>query len=115
MRTLTVALLGLLIGVSVSAGQSTQRFPEALNITTIEQVRAQVSQSPSIPSFVRWLRQRSDVSNIDYEPGTFLTSYPPQQSVRFSVEGQRYRILLRSEQDARITLVSEERSPVPRR
>ena len=115
MKARLVFLMVLLIGAPVSAEQSEQGLPRALGPTTIEEIRAQVSQSPSIPSFVGWLTEQANVSNIDYDPRVFLTTYPPQQSVRFSIEGDRYRFLLRIEQDTKVALVSEARSKAPGR
>jgi hypothetical protein len=73
--------------------------------TTIEEIRVQVSQASDIDYFVRWLKERTNVSDVDSKP-VLLTTAPPQQWISFLIDGKKYRFRLMREKDVEIRSVT---------
>jgi len=74
----------------------------------LARLRTQVSAFHTVPAFVAWLKQQPGVTDVRYEPGTLLTTQPPQQWVSFVLGEKRNRLLLTVARDAEVVLVAAE-------
>ena len=98
MKALACLLMTFAVAVPLGAGDVDSRT------TTIEEIRTQVSRSSDIDAFVQWLKERTNVSDVDSQP-ILLTTAPPQQWVSFSIDRKKHRFRLMKEMDVEVVPV----------
>jgi hypothetical protein len=107
MRPLAL-LLALVCGAVGAFAQPVPPPATAKAIATIAEIRDQATRAAGIPAFVEWLRRCDNVSDIEYRPDILLTTSPPKQWVKFTVDHETLRFLLMRGEGGKVVVVSEQ-------